>query len=137
MRLAQEPGTEADNRIRVVGVGRLGAPVPGRQTVPRAELTACTAALEELAACNEIVRPVTTYAARALGTVDGAAKDKLLGGNNADCWERYGEAAVRVDATAVRTPAHTALDDLVEGNLLGWPASWATPWQARRPARRP
>ena len=123
MQLARQPVTEQTCRFLVAIAGLLGASAPGRQTVPRADLTMCAAALNAAGAPTARFRPDAICAASVLGQFSGAVTSKqfpgaittkVLGGSNADCWGRYDAASAQVEVRAERIPARTSLADSVE-----------------------
>ena len=117
--LVPEVGPEGVAGFASVAFG--GAGVPGRQTVPRAELGAIKLAAS-LASPGQglTVFPDATYTSRGLALDDRAARlAKLSKGTNGDLWTELVDTLTEqhLDVRANKVRAHARLSEVVAGSV--------------------
>ena len=100
--------------------------MPGRQTVPRAELNAILEAMRTAPPQRTLrCHPDATYVARALPLDAEERRRKHHAGNNGDLWREYDSLleAKGTELAAERVPAHVSTTELVAGariSLVGF-----------------
>ena len=126
-----EPRGDDPDSVVIRDVALYGLSVPGRQTVPRAELNAILSVVRQAEPQTELsFKPDATYTASGVAAAGSDLRVRLAHGCNDDLWQELDSLCLQRDLRLLssRTPAHVSIDSIVDGTVLRWWTFWAICW---------